>query len=112
MGVRRCGKSTFMEGIMQQLAEGGVSRENMVWINFADDRLSPLALEGLGGIHEAYYGMFPEKRHREKVYFFLTKSRYFPSGSFSWSVCGGKKNVIYTLRVLPRACFPVRSERR
>ena len=59
MGVRRCGKSTFMEGIMQQLAEGGVSRENMVWINFADDRLSPLALEGLGGIHEAYYGMFP-----------------------------------------------------
>lgn len=51
MGVRRCGKSTFMEGIMQQLAESGVSRENMVWINFADDRLSPLALEGLGGIH-------------------------------------------------------------
>ena len=30
MGVRRCGKSTFMEGIMQQLAESGVSRENMV----------------------------------------------------------------------------------
>lgn len=78
MGVRRCGKSTFMEGIMQQLAEGGVSRENMVWINFADDRLSPLALEGLGGIHEAYYGMFPEKRHREKVYFFFDEIQIFP----------------------------------
>lgn len=78
MGVRRCGKSTFMEGIMQQLVESGVSRENMVWINFADDRLSPLALEGLGCIHEAYYGMFPEKRHREKVYFFFDEIQIFP----------------------------------
>lgn len=77
MGVRRCGKSTFMEGIMQQLAESGISRENMVWINFADDRLSSLALEGLGVIHEAYYGMYPEKRHREKVYFFFDEIQIF-----------------------------------
>lgn len=63
---------------MQQLAEGGVSRENMIWINFADDRLSRLAMEVLGGFHESYYGMYPEERHKEKVYFFFDKIRIFP----------------------------------
>ncbi len=60
-----------MEGIMQQQVESRVSRENMIWINFADDRLSPWHCGRLGRIHEDYYGMYPEKRHREKVYFFF-----------------------------------------
>lgn len=78
MGVRRCGKSTFMEGLMKQLLAEGVNRENIVWINFSDDRLTPLALEGLGCIHEAYYGMFPEKRRKEKVHFFFDEIQMFP----------------------------------
>jgi predicted AAA+ superfamily ATPase len=35
-------------------------------------------VEGLGGIHEDYYGMYPEKRHREKVYFFFDEIQIFP----------------------------------
>ncbi len=78
MGVRRCGKSTYMAGVMKKLMDDGVNRENMVWINFADDRLFPLRTEGLGCIHDAYYGMYPEKRQKEKVYFFFDEIQEFP----------------------------------
>lgn len=71
IGVRRCGKSTYMMQIMQRLVGEGISRQNMLHLNFFDDRLYRLPQEGLGVILEAYFSLFPEKKHSEKVYFFL-----------------------------------------
>lgn len=71
MGVRRCGKSTLMETIMASLVAKGVSRENIVWLNFSDDRFLPLHQGGWDTIHSVYYSMYPEKRKSEKVYFFF-----------------------------------------
>ena len=51
MGVRRCGKSTLMETIMASLVAKGVSRENIVWLNFSDDRFLPLHQGGWDTIH-------------------------------------------------------------
>ncbi|MBY0544465.1 MAG: ATP-binding protein [Gammaproteobacteria bacterium] len=71
IGVRRSGKSTFMCQIMQKLLENGVSLQNIVHLNFFDDRLYSLAEWGLDNILEAYYSLYPEKKNNEKVFFFF-----------------------------------------
>lgn len=71
IGVRRCGKSTFMFQLMQQLLDEGVSRENILCLNFFDDRLHKLQHEGLGLILEAYYSLYPEKKNTERLYCFF-----------------------------------------
>lgn len=69
VGVRRCGKSTLMERRMAELTSGGVKRENIVMLNFADERLAELENENWNELYEAYYSLYPEKRQRETVYF-------------------------------------------
>ncbi len=71
IGVRRSGKSTFFFQLMNRLSARGVPRENILYLNFFDDRLSGLEREGLGSITEAYYSLYPEKKNREKVYIFF-----------------------------------------
>lgn len=79
MGVRRCGKSTLMESIMTRLEEQGTPRENIVWLNFSDDRFLSLQQGGWDTIHSVYYSMYPEKRHNEKVYFFFDEIQTYPN---------------------------------
>lgn len=45
-------------------------RENLIYINFEDDRLYPLQLRHLDDLLEAYYELYPQKRN-EKIYLFL-----------------------------------------
>ena len=71
IGVRRCGKSTYLFQIMEALIKTGVHRENIFYINFFDDRLHNMHYEGLSSITEAYYSLYPEKKNIEKVYFFF-----------------------------------------
>ena len=77
VGVRRCGKSTFMRQIMQELVDGGVPRENMVHLNFSDERLFPALETGVIPVDEAYYQLYPEKKYKEKVYFFFDEIQLF-----------------------------------
>ncbi|MEG0428162.1 MAG: AAA family ATPase, partial [Akkermansia sp.] len=65
VGVRRCGKSTFMQQIMKELVDAGISRENMVHLNFSDERLFVLLQSDSLPVDEAYYQLFPEKKYRE-----------------------------------------------
>ncbi|MEG2971785.1 MAG: ATP-binding protein [Akkermansia sp.] len=78
VGVRRCGKSTFMQQIMKELMDAGISRENMVHLNFSDERLFVLLQSDSLPVDEAYYQLFPEKKYREKVYFFFDEIQLFP----------------------------------
>ena len=39
IGVRRCGKSTYLFQVMERLMNRGVPRENILYLNFFDDRL-------------------------------------------------------------------------
>lgn len=78
IGVRRCGKSTLMESVILRLLEEGVSRDNIVCINFSDDRLLGLQSGGWDAFFSAYYGRFPEKRGKETVYFFFDEIQLFP----------------------------------
>ena len=71
IGVRRSGKSTYMFQLMQHLVTQGVSRQNMVHLNFFDDRLHSLTNDTLQLIPEAYFSLFPEKKNSETVHFFF-----------------------------------------
>ena len=71
IGVRRCGKSTYLQQIIQKLLYGGVSPQNILYLNFFDDRLHSLRHDNLSIILDAYYSLFPEKKNREKVYCFF-----------------------------------------
>ena len=71
IGVRRSGKSTYMSQIMQRLVASGVSRQNILQLNFFDDRLHRLQSDTLTLIPEAYFSLFPEKKNTETVYIFF-----------------------------------------
>ncbi|MDD5306775.1 MAG: ATP-binding protein [Deltaproteobacteria bacterium] len=71
IGVRRGGKSTYLFQIMAKLLSEGVLRENILYLNFFDDRLHGLLGGDLGAITEAYFSLHPEKKNREMVYCFF-----------------------------------------
>jgi predicted AAA+ superfamily ATPase len=70
-GVRRSGKSTYMFQVMERLLSSGIQRENILYLNFFDDRLDSLRRDGLDRITEAYYLLYPEKKNTETVYCFF-----------------------------------------
>ena len=73
IGVRRCGKSTFLYQIIENLKKvKKVKPENIIYINFFDDRLTDLKKEGnLQLILDAYFSIYPEKKNSEKIYCFF-----------------------------------------
>ena len=71
IGVRRCGKSTLLYQIISDLFAQGIKKENILYINFFDDRLIELKAGNLSPINDAYYSLYPEKKGVEKVYFFF-----------------------------------------
>jgi len=71
VGVRRSGKSTYLFQIIQGLLDSGVQRENILYVNFFDDRLHGLKQDNIGLIADAYYSLYPEKKGSETVYCFF-----------------------------------------
>lgn len=78
IGVRRSGKSTFMFQLMQRLLDTNVPRQNILYLNFFDDRLHNLQHDSLGIILEAYFSLYPEKKNTEKVYCFFDELQVVP----------------------------------
>ena len=69
IGVRRSGKTWLLYRLIEKLRKN-VAAENIVYINFEDDRLYPITLGDLDALVQAYFELYPQKRD-EKVYFFL-----------------------------------------
>ena len=69
IGVRRCGKTCILFNLIKEIKKT-VDIENIVYINFEDDRLFDLQIRDMDNLIEGYYELYPEKRD-EKVYFFL-----------------------------------------
>jgi hypothetical protein len=64
--------------VIERLLNGGVSRENILYLNFFDDRLHNLRQDSLGLITEAYYSLYPEKKNTETVYCFFDEVQAVP----------------------------------
>lgn len=78
IGVRRSGKSTLLFQLVQGLLDSGVSRENILYLNFFDDRLHNLQHDNLALIAESYYSIYPEKKGEETVYCFFDEIQAVP----------------------------------
>ncbi len=62
VGMRRSGKTWY---VFQQIADrlaAGVGRERLLYLNFEDERLLPLAAEDLHLVTETFYRRHPESR--------------------------------------------------
>mgnify|MGYP006355789109 FL=1 len=71
IGVRRCGKSTYMDHIMQNLIKDGIDRKNILHLDFFDDRLHALHHNDLDLVIKAYFSLYPNKKNSEKIYCFF-----------------------------------------
>ncbi len=69
IGVRRCGKSTLLHQKIEKLKEEG-KKEQILYVNFFDDRLLDVRAGNLNLILEAYYSLYPQNKE-EKKYIFL-----------------------------------------
>ncbi len=77
VGMRRTGKTFALYLLADKLREK-LPRENIVYINFEDDRLFPLELEEMDLLIQAYYDLFPAKKG-EKVYFLFDEIQNVPN---------------------------------
>lgn len=59
-GVRRCGKSSRMESVVNALLASGVERKRILWMGFDDERLVSMNSDELDRIIEAYREMYPD----------------------------------------------------
>ncbi|MCM1152895.1 MAG: ATP-binding protein [Muribaculum sp.] len=59
-GVRRCGKSSKMEIVVNKLLAQGIDRRNILWVSFDDERLVKMSCDELNQIVEAYIEMYPD----------------------------------------------------
>lgn len=69
-GVRRCGKSSRMEMMVNELLTQGIGRERILWVGFDDERLVQMKSDELEGIVEAYREMFPDMAMSDVYMFF------------------------------------------
>ncbi len=70
IGMRRTGKTWFLFQVMQRYLEQGISKEAMLYLNFDDERLLPMAATELGQITDTYYRLFPDHRDQTCYFFF------------------------------------------
>lgn len=69
-GVRRCGKSSRMEVVVNDLLSHGVDRKQFLWVGFDDERLVTMNSSELNQIIEAYQEMYPDVE-MSSVYMFF-----------------------------------------
>lgn len=67
VGMRRAGKTTFLQQIRRERLAGGSPRECIPYINFEDERLAGMTAEHLHPLVEDYYRRFPAFRGVETV---------------------------------------------
>ncbi len=69
IGARRTGKTFLFYSVIKKLRKEN-KNDQIIYINFEDDRLFPLELKDFNLFIEAYYELFPNNRD-QAVYFFF-----------------------------------------
>jgi len=70
IGMRRVGKTYLCYQTMQTLLKRGVPRENILYLNFEDDRLFEFELSDCQTILDVFYAQQPEKKSEHCWFFF------------------------------------------
>lgn len=69
-GVRRAGKSSLLMLAVNKLLASGAKREQILWVNFDDERLDRMPTEELDEVLQAYREMYPEIEQKDVYMFF------------------------------------------
>ena len=69
-GVRRAGKSSLMMLAVNKLLSSGVKREQILYVNFDDERLDAMPTEELDDVLQAYRELYPEVDLKSVYMFF------------------------------------------
>ncbi|MFZ5758180.1 MAG: ATP-binding protein [Thermodesulfobacteriota bacterium] len=70
IGMRRTGKTFFCYQKMKELLGGAVKKQQVLYLNFEDERLLDFSVKDFQSILDVYYGRFPENKDLECYFFF------------------------------------------
>jgi predicted AAA+ superfamily ATPase len=70
VGMRRAGKTWLLFQRMRELVEAGTPREDLLYVNFEDERLGDVTATELSLIVDAHYRSNPGARDRHGAFFF------------------------------------------
>lgn len=70
VGIRRCGKTYFLFQTIDELISTGVSIDQILYLNFEDDRLLPMDQKQMGVMIDTLYTLYPSL-HDQKCFLFL-----------------------------------------
>jgi uncharacterized protein len=70
IGMRRAGKTYFVYQHILHLIEEGIDKNQILYLNFEDDRLRTFDHGSLAKLVEAFYSLYPEN-HEKRCYLFL-----------------------------------------
>ncbi|MBI5448356.1 MAG: ATP-binding protein [Gammaproteobacteria bacterium] len=70
VGMRRTGKTYFLYQTINQLLQEGVTQEQILMINFEDDRLLPMTAKEMGELLDSFFSLYPAN-HDRCCYLFL-----------------------------------------
>lgn len=70
VGMRRSGKTYFLFQTIRQLLADGIALDQILYINFEDDRILPIDHKRMGEMIDAWYTLYPDN-HNHCCYLFL-----------------------------------------
>lgn len=70
VGMRRSGKTYFLYQTIRQLLSKGISLDQVLYINFEDDRILPIDYKAMGQMIDAWYTLHPDN-YNHCCYLFL-----------------------------------------
>jgi len=70
IGTRRCGKTYYFYDVMKKLIQQGKEKNELLYVNFEDERILPFDVKDFDSLPEAYFELFPENKGKT-VYLFL-----------------------------------------
>ena len=70
IGMRRTGKTWFLFQAMRHYLKQDIPKTAMLYLNFDDERLLPMAAKDLGQVIDTYYRLFPYHRDQTCYFFF------------------------------------------
>ena len=70
IGMRRTGKTYYLYQKINELLQKKVKIEQILYINFEDERLSNISKHELGELLDEFYSLYPEN-YKKKIYIFL-----------------------------------------
>lgn len=70
IGMRRTGKTYLIYQKIRELLSQGIHQNQILFVNFEDERLLPMRQKDLSQLLDAFYEIYPENHHKP-CYFFL-----------------------------------------